>query len=85
MRPVAAVTSTPGQLRALLPADCLPVLVFAEDGRVIGAAHAGWRGLAAGVLENTLQAMSTSPDRRHAWLGPSAGPQHYEIWFARAG
>ena len=75
----AAVTSTPGQVLAILTADCLPVLFCADDGREIGAAHAGWRGLAAGVLENTVQAMSTSPDRLHAWLGPAAGPQHYEI------
>lgn len=75
----AAVTSTPGQVLAILTADCLPVLFCADDGREIGAAHAGWRGLAAGVLENTVRAMSTSPDRLRAWLGPAAGPGHYEI------
>ena len=75
----AAVTSTPGQVLAILTADCLPVLFCADDGREIGAAHAGWRGLAAGVLENTVQAMSTPPGRLHAWLGPAAGPGQYEI------
>lgn len=75
----AAVTSTPGTVLAILTADCLPVLFCADDAREVGAAHAGWRGLAAGVLENTAHAMSTPPDRLHAWLGPAAGPEHYEI------
>jgi YfiH family protein len=73
------VTSTPGTVLAILTADCLPVLLCAEDGREVGAAHAGWRGLAAGVLEATVAAMDTSPDRLLAWLGPAAGPDHYEI------
>ena len=75
----ASVTSGPGVVLAILTADCLPVLFCADDGREVGGAHAGWRGLAAGVLENTLAAMRTAPDRVHAWLGPAAGPQAYEI------
>jgi len=75
----ASVTSEPGVVLAILTADCLPVLFCADDGREIGGAHAGWRGLAGGVLENTLAAMRTAPDRVHAWLGPAAGPQAYEI------
>ena len=75
----ASVTSEPGVVLAILTADCLPVLFCADDGREVGGAHAGWRGLAAGVLENTLAAMRTAPDRVHAWLGPAAGPQAYEI------
>ena len=75
----ASVTSEPGVVLAILTADCLPVLFCADDGREVGGAHAGWRGLAAGVLETTLVAMRTAPDRVHAWLGPAAGPQAYEI------
>ena len=75
----AAVTSTPGTVLAILTADCLPVLLCARDGDEIGAAHAGWRGLAAGVLEATVAAMRTSPDRLRAWLGPAAGLGDYEI------
>lgn len=75
----AAVTSAPGVVLAILTADCLPVLLAARDGGEIGAAHAGWRGLAAGVLEATVQAMQTPPGRLVAWLGPAAGPRAYEI------
>ena len=75
----AAVTSTPGTVLAILTADCLPVLLCSRDGDEIGAAHAGWRGLAAGVLEATVAAMRTPADRLMAWLGPAAGPDDYEI------
>lgn len=75
----ASVSSTPGTVLAILTADCMPVLFCADDGSEVGAAHAGWRGLAGGVLENTVAAMQSRPQRLHAWLGPAAGPQHYEI------
>ena len=75
----AAVTSIPGNVLAILTADCLPVLLCADDGSEVGAAHAGWRGLAGGVLEATVAAMRTPVDRLLAWLGPAAGPQHYEV------
>jgi len=75
----AAVTSTPGTVLAILTADCLPVLFCADDGSEVAAAHAGWRGLAGGVLEATVAAMGTPPERLLAWLGPAAGPQHYEV------
>lgn len=75
----ASVTSTPGVVLAILTADCLPVLFAEEGGAAIGAAHAGWRGLAAGVLENTMAAMGAPANRIIAWLGPAAGPQAYEI------
>ncbi|WP_082124467.1 peptidoglycan editing factor PgeF [Lysobacter capsici] len=75
----ASVTSTRGSVLAILTADCLPVLFAADDGSEVGAAHAGWRGLADGVLEATVAAMRTEPARVHAWLGPAAGPRHYEI------
>ena len=75
----AAVTATPGVVLAILTADCLPVAFAADDGSEVGAAHAGWRGLAAGVLEATVAAMRTPPSRLLAWLGPAAGPAHYEV------
>jgi len=75
----ASVTSTPGVVLAILTADCLPVVFANQDGSEIGAAHAGWRGLANGVLENTVAAMRSPRDRIVAWLGPAAGPQAYEI------
>jgi YfiH family protein len=75
----ASVTSNPGVVLAILTADCLPVVFAAGDGSEIGAAHAGWRGLAAGVLENTVAAMHTPATKIVAWLGPAAGPDAYEI------
>src|SRR5690606_22608049 len=75
----AAVTATPGVVLAILTADCLPVVFAARDGSEVGAAHAGWRGLAADVLEETVAAMRTAPVDVVAWLGPAAGPQAYEI------
>ena len=75
----AAVTAEPGVVLAILTADCLPVVFSARDGSELGAAHAGWRGLAAGVLEATVAAMRTPPGDLMAWLGPAAGPLNYEI------
>ena len=75
----AAVTSVPGLALAINTADCLPVLFAARDGSRVGAAHAGWRGLAAGVLEATVAAMAIAPRELVAWLGPAAGPRNYEI------
>ncbi len=64
---------------AVLVADCMPVLFASADGAVVGAAHAGWRGLAAGVLERTVAAMDAAPGGMHAWLGPAIGAQHFEV------
>lgn len=75
----ASVTDVRGVVLAVLTADCLPVVFAARDGSEVGVAHAGWRGLAAGVLEATVAAMHTPPARLLAWLGPAAGPQAYEI------
>lgn len=75
----AAVTATPGRVLAILTADCLPVVLASRAGDDIGAAHAGWRGLCAGVLEATVGAMRTPAQQLMAWLGPAAGPQAYEI------
>ena len=75
----AAVTSGVGVVLAILTADCLPVVVAATDGSEIGAAHAGWRGLADGMLEATVAALRTPPARLQVWLGPAAGPAEYEV------
>lgn len=75
----AAVTDVPGVVLAILTADCLPVVFAADDGSEIAAAHAGWRGLADGMLEATVAAMRTPASRLRAWLGPAAGPARYEI------
>ncbi len=78
----ACITTEPGVACCVQVADCLPVLFAAADGRVVGAAHAGWRGLAAGVLEATLgaltQAARCAPGDVHAWLGPCIGPGQFE-------
>lgn len=75
----AAVSRTPGRVLAILTADCLPVAFASTDGSVVAAAHAGWRGLAAGVLEATVAAMGVPPETVLAWLGPAAGPAAYEV------
>ena len=75
----AAVGCNSGIVLAVLSADCLPVAFAATDGSVIGLAHAGWRGLAAGVLERTVAAMRIQPADVLAWLGPAIGPESYEV------
>ncbi len=78
-----AWTDRPGVACTVLVADCLPVLLAACNGRAVGAAHAGWRGLAAGVLELTLEAVAHAAacDAHEvvAWLGPCIGPQRFEV------
>lgn len=79
----AAVTTRPGIACTVLVADCLPVLFTDRDGRGVAAAHAGWRGLAAGVLENTVAALrkvtGVPPEQLLAWLGPCIGPSAFEV------
>ncbi len=75
----AAVTSKPGQAAVVLTADCLPVLFTDRAGTRVAAAHAGWRGLAAGVLESTLDAMKMNPADVLAWMGPAIGPGAFEV------
>lgn len=64
---------------AILTADCLPVLLCDRAATVVGAAHAGWRGLVAGVLEATVAAMEAAPGDLLAWLGPAIGPDAFEV------
>lgn len=75
----AAVTRVPGVVLAIQTADCLPVLFCSDDGSEIAAAHAGWRGLSAGVLENTLGAMRAPREKVMAWLGPAIAAKSYEV------
>ncbi|MGN6788130.1 MAG: peptidoglycan editing factor PgeF, partial [Rhodanobacteraceae bacterium] len=75
----AAVTRTPGTVLAIQTADCLPVLFCNDGGTESGAAHAGWRGLSAGVLESTLAAMHAPREKILAWLGPAIAAPSYEI------
>jgi YfiH family protein len=75
----AAVTHTLGQVCVIQVADCMPVLFAARDGSAVGAAHAGWRGLASGVLEATVRALAVDPAMLVAWMGPAIGQQHFEV------
>ena len=75
----AAVARQPGQVCAVLTADCLPVLFCDRAGSVVAAAHAGWRGLADGVLEATVAAMQVAPEGILAWMGAAIGPQAFEV------
>ena len=68
-----------GNVCAVLTGDCLPVLLTDRDGLVVAAAHAGWRGLAAGVLEAAVGAMRVDPESVLAWLGPAIGPAAFEV------
>ncbi len=75
----ASVSRTDGEVCAILTADCLPVLICDLEGQVVAAAHAGWRGLAGGVIEATLAAMEVSASRVMAWLGPAIEPDAFEV------
>ena len=75
----ASFTREPGQVCAVLTADCLPVLFCDRAGSVVAAAHAGWRGLADGVLEATVAAMGVAPGEVIAWMGAAIGPQAFEV------
>ena len=75
----ASVARGPGAICVVKAADCLPVLFADDAGTVVGAAHAGWRGLAAGVIEATVARMQVPPGTLMAWLGPAIGPKVYEV------
>lgn len=75
----ASSTDQPGVVCAVLTADCLPVLLCNRDGSRVAAAHAGWRGLAEGVIENALKTFAGPPGEILAWLGPAIGPAAFEV------
>lgn len=75
----AVVGNSPGDVCAVRTADCVPVLFCAIDGSAIAAAHAGWRGLAAGVIENTVSAMGSASGELLAWLGPAISQANFEV------
>jgi YfiH family protein len=75
----ASFTRRPGRVCAILTADCMPVLLASDSGAGVAAAHAGWRGLAAGVIEATVRALALPPQSLLAWLGPCIGAAHFEI------
>ncbi len=78
----ASVARLPGTVCAIMIADCMPVLLCDDRGTLVAAAHAGWRGLAGGVIENTvgrLVAAGTTPDQLLAYLGPAIGPAAFEV------
>ncbi len=75
----AIISGSPGSLCVVRTADCLPVLLCARDGAEIAAIHAGWRGLAAGVIEATVDAMQTRPADLLAWFGPAISQPAFEV------
>jgi len=74
-----AVVTRAAQPIGVVTADCVPVLAATADGRAVAAIHAGWRGLAAGVIEATVAALECEPGELVAWLGPSIGPAAFEV------
>jgi len=75
----ASFTRARGEVCVVMAADCMPVLFAADDGSAVGAAHAGWRGLSAGVIEATVARMGVPAASLLAWLGPAIGPRAYEV------
>ena len=79
VRADASVTKNPGCVSVVMVADCLPILFADRAGSAVGVAHAGWRGLAGGVIENTVRALDTLPHNLYAYLGPAIGPSAFEV------
>ena len=75
----ASLSRVRGAVCVVMTADCLPLLLCDRSGTVVGAAHAGWRGLHGGVIEATVRAMGVAPAELLAWLGPAIGPQAFEV------
>jgi YfiH family protein len=75
----AAIAQTRHRICAVMSADCMPLLFAASDARVVGVAHAGWRGMAAGVIEATLEAMAIAPADCLVYMGPAIGPAAFEV------
>jgi len=75
----ASITKEVGRVCAVLTADCLPIALAAQSGEAVAAVHAGWRGLAAGVIEAAVGALGLPGEQLQAWLGPAIGPEHFEV------
>ena len=75
----AAMCSAPGRVAAVLTADCMPLLLADRKGARVAAVHAGWRGMAAGVVENAVDALGVAPAEVIAWMGPTIGPDAFEV------
>jgi polyphenol oxidase len=75
----AAFTATANRVVCIQTADCLPVVLVDAQGKKVGAAHAGWRGLCSGVIENLASSMGGTLEGGFAWLGPAIGPAHFEV------
>ncbi len=75
----AATTEMPGRVALVLTADCMPLFFCDAGGKRVAVAHAGWRGMAAGVIESTLAAMRVPPAEVLAWMGPAIGPDAFEV------
>lgn len=75
----ASWTDEPGEVCVVMTADCLPVLFADDQGRCVAAAHAGWKGLLAGVLESAIAAMPVQPSSLQAWIGPAIGADVYQV------
>ena len=75
----ASIATLPGRVCVVMVADCLPVLFASRDGKHIAAAHAGWRGMVAGVLERTVDALGVAPSELSAWLGPAISQRYFEV------
>ena len=75
----ASFSDQPNHICTVMSADCLPLLFCNRKGNKVAAAHAGWRGLADGVIENTAASLNESPHRILVWLGPAIGPQSFEV------
>jgi YfiH family protein len=74
-----AITTDVGVVCAMRSADCLPVLLSSADGSVVGVAHAGWKGLKAGIIEATVRRLEVPASEVFAWIGPAISARHYEI------
>ncbi len=75
----ASFTQQPNTICVVMTADCLPILVTNKEGSEVAAIHAGWRGLAEGIIENTLASLQSTSDTLIVWIGPSVSQPHYEV------
>lgn len=75
----ASFTTIAGPVCAVMTADCIPILVCDESGNIVAAIHAGWKGIAVGIIASTIKTMNTNPIKLLAWLGPAIGPTAFQV------